>query len=285
MKIKFVISLTILFTVLTIKSQVSWFSSYEDGKQLAQMSNKIIVLDFWADWCSPCKMMDDEVWDSEELKELSDKFVFVKYDLSSGFSNPYFSVRAIPYIVITDCFGNKLYDFKGLKSLREVKKLLKQFPSNTNLISEKMLEYKKDVKSVDNCINLAIAYQQTASECVKGKANKGFIRAAEKYLRFARKYAKKSGDMSKMESIKCIKAMNYLYSYRYKKCVREMFKLELTDPKDKQLMYFSLVKSYVKLKKMEEALKYYQLLTNMNPGEKILKQLAQEKAAIEIYKK
>jgi len=62
----------------------------------------IKVLDFWASWCPPCKMMAPII---EELeKELKDKVIFEKIDVDS---NPQlaqkYNVMSIPtYIVLVD---------------------------------------------------------------------------------------------------------------------------------------------------------------------------------------
>jgi thioredoxin 1 len=62
-------------------------------------NNGILVIDFWAPWCAPCKMMAPAF---EELStELSDMAVFAKSDVDD---NPEaakkFGITAIPTIVI-----------------------------------------------------------------------------------------------------------------------------------------------------------------------------------------
>jgi thioredoxin 1 len=62
-------------------------------------TNMITVLDFFADWCGPCKMMDPIVHEVE--KELADKATFEKVDVDTQTDRASkFGVLSIPTFVI-----------------------------------------------------------------------------------------------------------------------------------------------------------------------------------------
>lgn len=61
--------------------------------------DKIILMDFFAEWCQPCKIQDPII---EELKEkFGDKIEFKKIDVDKDrkFTDKY-NIRAIPTLII-----------------------------------------------------------------------------------------------------------------------------------------------------------------------------------------
>ena len=70
----------------------------ENFESLAIKSNKLVMVDFWAEWCGPCKMVGPHVDDL--AKEYDGKAVVgkVNVDLNGGIAAQ-FGVRNIPTIV------------------------------------------------------------------------------------------------------------------------------------------------------------------------------------------
>ena len=64
-------------------SVIVWLDSEPGGLALAEKANKPVLIDFYADWCTYCHLMDNTTFqDAEVLNELS-RFVCVKVDLTT----------------------------------------------------------------------------------------------------------------------------------------------------------------------------------------------------------
>ena len=73
-------------------------------------NNELVLVDFWAEWCGPCKMLAPILNDVAE--ELTDELKIIKIDVdkNSEMSEKY-GVRGIPTMMLfknMDCIGTKV---------------------------------------------------------------------------------------------------------------------------------------------------------------------------------
>jgi len=62
-------------------------------------SDKPVLVDFWADWCGPCKMIAPAL--EEISEELADKVSIVKMDIMESTDTPaQYGVQSIPLMVL-----------------------------------------------------------------------------------------------------------------------------------------------------------------------------------------
>ncbi|OQM34085.1 thioredoxin [bacterium endosymbiont of Pedicinus badii] len=100
------------------------FELNEKNFQETLKKNNFVIVDFWADWCSPCKQMSDIFL--EVAKELGKKVVFskVNIDTCSSIAEKY-NIRSIPSFLFFKY--NKLIDTKiGMISAEKIKELIKK---------------------------------------------------------------------------------------------------------------------------------------------------------------
>lgn len=85
-------------------------------------ANKVVLVDFWATWCNPCKMMHPVL---EELdKEVGETVQIVKIDIDKEpqlAAN--FGVMSIPTFIVFEK-GNAVNTSIGMQSKDSLKKLL-----------------------------------------------------------------------------------------------------------------------------------------------------------------
>ena len=82
-------------------------------------SDKPVLVDFWADWCGPCKMIAPAL---EELSdELADKVTIAKMDIMENTDTPgKLGVQGIPYLVLYKN-GEKAAELTGARPKSQLK--------------------------------------------------------------------------------------------------------------------------------------------------------------------
>ena len=88
---------------------LEWNRDYSKAVALAIESNKPMLLDFWADWCAPCKVMEKEVYgDAALIRAVTGKIVLVKidFDKQQELARKY-NVSALPFLAFTDSYRSE----------------------------------------------------------------------------------------------------------------------------------------------------------------------------------
>lgn len=94
----------------------------EEFEEKVLKNNKKVLVDFYADWCGPCRMLSPII---EEIAKENDEYEFVKVNVDDcpDVSRKY-GVMSIPTLIV---FENGVEKKKtlGFHSLDEVKEFLK----------------------------------------------------------------------------------------------------------------------------------------------------------------
>lgn len=93
----------------------------EEFEEKVLKSDKKVLVDFYADWCGPCKMMGPVI---EKLAEEVDDISFVKLnvDYAENISRSY-GIMSIPALFIFEN-GEVVKNSVGFKSLDELKEFI-----------------------------------------------------------------------------------------------------------------------------------------------------------------
>lgn len=77
---KYILFLLLMCVTLSVTAQTNFrHITYDEAINIAKAENKLVFMDFYTDWCGPCKMMMRDVFPQKEIGDfMNEKFVCIK---------------------------------------------------------------------------------------------------------------------------------------------------------------------------------------------------------------
>ncbi len=117
---------------------------YYDGTlteviEKAEMENKLVFIDFTADWCAPCKLMEEEVYTYPSVYEFyNNNFINYRLDIQKG-NGPniafLYEVKTLPTLLFIDNRGREVHRHTGSLGIEGVLELAKTALSRKDSIN------------------------------------------------------------------------------------------------------------------------------------------------------
>jgi thioredoxin 1 len=111
-----------LFTLLAVfsfwaalaQAEIAWVNSYEDGLARAKSEGKPVLVDFTADWCAWCKVMDEKTFADPEIVKLAENFVCIRVDTDEDKKTAFaYKIKSLPRTLFLNVHGEIVGDHLG----------------------------------------------------------------------------------------------------------------------------------------------------------------------------
>jgi thioredoxin-like negative regulator of GroEL len=263
-----------LFIFQTI--QANWYTSFEEGQKMALASNRFMIVDFWASWCGPCKMMDMESWNNKNVELVLEDYVKVKIDIDSNRNLALqYGISGIPNMMIMDGNGKVVHSFSGYHDATKLMYELEKFNLSTEYLGADLINFSK-AKKFNTAIRISQKYREY-SMFVDKKIKLEILKVSNEYLDDAKKIIdKKDPDyIVENQKIELLKMFNLAYKFDFQKLDKKIADINVDDI-DKTNEYFYWFLKYVSAKgvkketvEIESKLKEIDLMNVIDNGNEL----------------
>lgn len=120
---------------------VAWEKDLATAVQIAKQQRQLVLADFYAEWCGPCKKMEKETYADPRVIARLKHYVSVKIDIEQDQSNARkyegnaarYSGKGIPATMVMDSKGKVLAQAHGYLSAEKLLALLDSVPTKPSM--------------------------------------------------------------------------------------------------------------------------------------------------------
>ncbi|MCD0471137.1 co-chaperone YbbN [Flavobacterium sp. JAS] len=206
----------------------TWYTSFEEAQKMALTTNKLIIIDFTAKWCGPCKEMELQSWNDVQVENVLQNYIKLKIDidLNRDIAIKY-QIRAIPDMVIIDGNGKVVHRFFGYQNPSKLKNELAPFSLSTEYLSTELIGFYENKKynTAIRIVQKYYNYSLIVDKNIKGK----IIRVGSDYLGDAKEELKKNEEnyLQKKQKLELLTLYELAYLFDFKKLDKKISEIRL----------------------------------------------------------
>jgi len=132
-------------------ASIRWHKTLQQATAVALKTNKPIMIEFWADWCEPCQVMEKDVYSDPNIAGLIEAAVVplrLSFDNDKQLVRRY-EVEAVPYLIFGDSYGTELLHHRGILATKDLSAIIRALPSDISEINRLDGVLQKDNRSFD----------------------------------------------------------------------------------------------------------------------------------------
>ena len=135
-----VLLMTVGLTAHGSDKPIAWYEDFDKAMAEAKTTDKLLFLDFYAEWCGPCKQMDRQTYPNLAVKKQMQPYIAVRIDVDrheqlaqkyKGNARKY-GGNGIPAMIVVNTEGTELYRHHGFLSAPQLTTALSKVTSKRN---------------------------------------------------------------------------------------------------------------------------------------------------------
>jgi thioredoxin-related protein len=204
--------------VIQITQATSWFTSFAEAQKVALGTNKFMLVDFTASWCGPCRKMDRDSWNNEQVELTLENYVKVKIDIDTNreLARKY-GIQSVPNMIIMDGNGKILHTFKGYHNAESLNRVLNKYSVSTEFLSLDLIDFYK-TKNLYTALKVSQKYCDY-SLLVDKNIKENFLKISIEYLKDAKETVRKSDEnhANYKQRLELFKLYSIAYRFEFEK--------------------------------------------------------------------
>ena len=158
------------------------------ARSIANKSGRLIVMDFWASWCGPCKIMDAELWKSPEIQNVSKNFIGVRIDVEVEKTLvKRYQANSIPKVVIITVNGDVIWEQEGYDYADTFLRIFEAIPENVSDLNKQLQLLANNKNDLQANYSAGLEFQRLGKINKNNKLKSSLLNNSEIYLNRALK--------------------------------------------------------------------------------------------------
>jgi thioredoxin-like negative regulator of GroEL len=237
---------------------ISWYKDLERASEVAKKTNQPMMIEFWADWCAPCKLMEAKTYtDPKLVTAVTDRVIPVRihFDLHQDLARKY-NVAALPYLVFTNSYGTELMHHRGILGAEDLTALIKALPADVS-----------ELNRLDRVLQDNNNHFQGLVAMGRELRTLGFFMSSNEYYERAVKQNDAKNDPGKREFILLEMGLNFLELKEAKQAAQtfERCLKEFPESSNKPDFLLDLAHAYILSEQKAKARKFLETLIESFP--------------------